>query len=111
MGKLLSLVVIMTPLTKEELQQDIQAMLENLYLAGYRDSTRRASGKTPQAHATTNKIMSLIEQYGVQERIDELSWARNYAFTELHDCCYMTNEEMIDEIDERIAQLNQKESK
>ncbi len=51
----------------------LDEILEALYLEGYRDSTRRASGRVPHAHATKNRLKRLVlELIGPNDVLDPL---------------------------------------
>lgn len=59
---------------RELLRAQLMPLLEKLYLEGYRDTTRRASGASASAHATFNKVVRVLDQQMLEAQLtDELS--------------------------------------
>jgi hypothetical protein len=48
---------------KDEFLAQLENLLMNVYFAGFRDSTRRASGASAEVHAAGLKIIALFKDY------------------------------------------------
>jgi hypothetical protein len=92
--------------TPNDVLSVIEMILEKVYLAGYRDSTRRASGAKPEAHVSGLKVMHAIRA-AIQSGMPEYWLAdpkyRNLAMDKEHSTDYFValgHDKAVDQITE-----------